>query len=128
MLKFLLIIKSVTEGWREREMAQWLKALTALPEVLSLIPSNHMVAHNHLQWELMPSSGVSEDSDKIVWSHTLNESVNESQATKVWLRWLKSSCSTKELLVNWKEVPGRWGTAWEKASRIIDRPQAKTKH
>ena len=30
------------------EMAQWLRALTALPKVLSSIPSNHMVAHNHL--------------------------------------------------------------------------------
>ena len=30
------------------EVAQWLRALTALPEVLSSIPSNHMVAHNHL--------------------------------------------------------------------------------
>jgi hypothetical protein len=30
---------------RAGEMAQWLRALTALPEVLSLIPSNHMVAH-----------------------------------------------------------------------------------
>jgi hypothetical protein len=30
------------------EIAQWLRALTALPEVLSSIPSNHMVAHNHL--------------------------------------------------------------------------------
>jgi hypothetical protein len=30
------------------EMAQQLRALTALPEVLSSIPSNHMVAHNHL--------------------------------------------------------------------------------
>jgi hypothetical protein len=28
------------------EMAQRLKALTALPEVLSSNPSNHMVAHN----------------------------------------------------------------------------------
>ena len=28
------------------EMAQQLRALTALPEVLSLSPSNHMVAHN----------------------------------------------------------------------------------
>jgi hypothetical protein len=43
-------------------MAQWLRALTALPEVLSSIPSNHMVAHNHLLWDPMPSSGVSEDS------------------------------------------------------------------
>jgi hypothetical protein len=31
-----------------REMAQRLRALTSLPEVLSSIPSNHMVAHNHL--------------------------------------------------------------------------------
>ena len=45
------------------EMAQWLSALTVLPEVLSSIPSNHVVAHNHLQWDSMPSSGVSEDSD-----------------------------------------------------------------
>jgi hypothetical protein len=30
------------------KMAQQLAALTALPEILSSIPSNHMVAHNHL--------------------------------------------------------------------------------
>jgi len=30
------------------KMAQRVRALTALPEVLSSIPSNHMVAHNHL--------------------------------------------------------------------------------
>jgi hypothetical protein len=30
------------------EMAQQLRALTALPEVPSSNPSNHMVAHNHL--------------------------------------------------------------------------------
>jgi hypothetical protein len=30
------------------EMAQQLRARTALPEVLSSIPSNHMVAPNHL--------------------------------------------------------------------------------
>jgi hypothetical protein len=29
------------------EMAQWLRAMTALPEVLSSNPSNHMVAHDH---------------------------------------------------------------------------------
>jgi hypothetical protein len=43
------------------EMAQWLRALIVLPKVLSLIPSNHMVVHNHLQCDPMPSSGVSED-------------------------------------------------------------------
>ena len=31
---------------------------TALPEVLSSIPSNHMVAHSHLYQDWMPSSGV----------------------------------------------------------------------
>jgi hypothetical protein len=30
------------------EMAQRLRALFALPEILSSIPSNHMVDHNHL--------------------------------------------------------------------------------
>uniref|UniRef100_A0A0G2K1R2 B-cell CLL/lymphoma 7 protein family member A n=1 Tax=Rattus norvegicus TaxID=10116 RepID=A0A0G2K1R2_RAT len=39
---------------RPREMAQWLRALL---EVLSSIPSNHMVAYNHLYWDLMSSSG-----------------------------------------------------------------------
>jgi hypothetical protein len=29
------------------EMAQWVRAQTALPKVLSSNPSNHMVAHNH---------------------------------------------------------------------------------
>jgi hypothetical protein len=30
------------------EMAQRVRALIALPEAPSSIPSNHMVAHNHL--------------------------------------------------------------------------------
>ena len=48
---------------RAGEMVQWIRAL---PEVLSLNPSNHMVAYNHLQWDLMPSSGVSEDSYSVL--------------------------------------------------------------
>ena len=48
------------------EMAQWLRALAALPEVPRSIPSTHMVAHNHLSWNLMPSSGVSEDSNPVL--------------------------------------------------------------
>jgi hypothetical protein len=36
------------EDMGDGEMAQWLRALTVLPEVLSSIPRNHMVAHNHL--------------------------------------------------------------------------------
>jgi hypothetical protein len=38
----------LTIVFRAGEMAQWLRAPPALPEVLSSIPSNHMVAHNHL--------------------------------------------------------------------------------
>jgi hypothetical protein len=30
------------------EMAQQVRALTALPEILSTIPSNHRVAHKHM--------------------------------------------------------------------------------
>jgi hypothetical protein len=37
------------KGSRAGEMA-------VLPEALSSIPSNHMVAHNHLLWDLVPSS------------------------------------------------------------------------
>jgi hypothetical protein len=35
-------------GMEAGETAPRLRALTALPEVLSSVPSNHMVAHNHL--------------------------------------------------------------------------------
>jgi hypothetical protein len=47
VLNFLfIIIKKLCQG--NGEMAQWLRELTALLDVLSSIPSNHMVAHNHL--------------------------------------------------------------------------------
>jgi hypothetical protein len=36
------------ESLRVGEMAQQVRALTALPKVLSSNPSNHMVAYNHL--------------------------------------------------------------------------------
>jgi DNA repair protein RadC len=42
------------------EMAQQVRALTALPKVLSSNPSNHIVAHNHPSLDLTPSSGASE--------------------------------------------------------------------
>jgi hypothetical protein len=47
-------------------MAQQIRALTVPLKVLSSIPSNHMVAHNHLYWDQIPSSGVSEDSDSVL--------------------------------------------------------------
>jgi hypothetical protein len=37
-----------TKPQKAGEMIQRLRALTALPEVLSSIPSNHMVSPNHL--------------------------------------------------------------------------------
>ena len=45
--------------------------MIALPAALSSIPSNHMVTHNHLQWDLMPSLVCL----KIltVYSYTLNK-------------------------------------------------------
>jgi hypothetical protein len=49
------------------EMAQQLRALTVLPEVLSSNPSNHMVPHSPLRWDLMTSSGVTERGT--VYSH-----------------------------------------------------------
>jgi hypothetical protein len=59
-----VIYKKSIEG--TGEMVQRLRALTALPEILSSIPSNHMVAHNHLKWNLMPSSGVFEESNGVL--------------------------------------------------------------
>jgi hypothetical protein len=60
------VIHSWRKYWGAGDMAQRVRALTALPEVLSSIPSNHMVAHNHLQWDSISSSGVSEDSDTVL--------------------------------------------------------------
>jgi hypothetical protein len=57
-------------------MAQWLSTLAILLEVMSLIPSNHIVAHNHLYLDLMPSFGVSEDSDDSVLIHTYIYKIN----------------------------------------------------
>jgi len=42
-----MIETTIKEENRAGEMAQWLRALTALPGALSSNPSNHMVAHNH---------------------------------------------------------------------------------
>jgi hypothetical protein len=53
-MELVTLLLSVTKYWQEAnykragEVAQQLRALTVLPEVLSSIPSNHMVAHNHL--------------------------------------------------------------------------------
>lgn len=41
-----MFIKEIKTG--AKEMAQWLRAVTALSENLVLSPSTHMAAHNHL--------------------------------------------------------------------------------
>jgi hypothetical protein len=47
MYEYLIFDKEAkTRG--ARKMVQWLRALTALLEVLISIPRNHMVAYNHL--------------------------------------------------------------------------------
>ena len=56
---------------RAGEMAQQLRALAALPKVLNSIPSNHMVAHNHLQWDPMPSLVCLKTAT--VYLHTINK-------------------------------------------------------
>jgi hypothetical protein len=43
------------------EMTQWLRSLVALPLILSSIRSNHMVAHNQQERDLILSSGVHKD-------------------------------------------------------------------
>jgi hypothetical protein len=64
-MRYCLVIKMAYLGsylgklkknvfWGAREMAQWLKTLTAFPKVLSSSPSTHMTAHDCL----MPSFGM----------------------------------------------------------------------
>jgi hypothetical protein len=60
------VLKHNKSSIESGEKTQWLRALIALPEDLSSIPSNHMVAHNHLYWNPTPSSGVSEDSNIVL--------------------------------------------------------------
>jgi hypothetical protein len=50
--KTLTISNSKKTDSRAGEIAQRLRALAALPEVMSSIPSNHMVAHNHRNDEI----------------------------------------------------------------------------
>ena len=55
-----LLVSKYLEIFKKQagEMTQQLRALTALPKVLSSIPSFDMVAYNHLYWNLMSPSGV----------------------------------------------------------------------
>jgi NMD protein affecting ribosome stability and mRNA decay len=60
-------------------MGLLLRAVVALPEVQCSIPSNCMVAHNHLQWYLMSSSGLQVYVQQN--THTLNK-YNKKQIEK----------------------------------------------
>jgi hypothetical protein len=57
-LKLITTYHTLKNYRRAGEMAHQLRALAALPKVLSSNPSNHMVAHNHPQRALTPSSSV----------------------------------------------------------------------
>ena len=64
-------------------MAQQLRALTALPEILGSVPNNH------LWWDLMPSSGVSEERERERDTHS--ERHNERTNFGISLRLYSSS-------------------------------------
>ena len=55
------VLKIILSGL-ERELS----SQEHLTGVMSSIPSNHMVAHNHRQWDAMPAPGVSEDSNGVL--------------------------------------------------------------
>jgi hypothetical protein len=46
------------KGWWSREMAQWLRVLTVLPEKLGSIPSAHMMAIIPVSGDWTPFSGL----------------------------------------------------------------------
>jgi hypothetical protein len=52
------------------EMAQWLRPLAALPEIVSSVPNIHMEARNHLERDLMPwHAGIHADI-ALIYIHT----------------------------------------------------------
>ena len=70
-------------------MAQWGRALTALLEVLSSDPNNHMVAHNYPERDLMPSSGLSEDSYIVLTCNTYRnlKKINKQKTNSVLVKF-----------------------------------------
>ena len=96
-------------------MAQLLRALTALPEVLSSISSNHMVAHKHLYW----------GADVLLWCvwrqwqcthiHEINQSIlkkeeAEKQKQNPPKNWEDTVAHTSHLnIVDWGRKIEIWG-------------------
>jgi hypothetical protein len=56
-------VKKQLWGWRDGLAVKSTDCSSRGPEFKS---QHHVVAHSQLQWDLVPSSGVSEDSESIV--------------------------------------------------------------
>ena len=58
----LFVYYRINEGGRVRpeEMAQSLRALAILTQDMRSITGNHIVAHSHMYWDLVPSSVLQE--------------------------------------------------------------------
>jgi hypothetical protein len=62
-------------------VAQHLRAPAVPPEVLGSILRNHMVAHNHLLWNLVPSFSVLENR-ALMYNQSINQSINLKKKKK----------------------------------------------
>jgi hypothetical protein len=83
--------KQTNHGNRAGEMTQWVSIDR------SSIPSNHMVAHNHLSWDLMPSSGVSEGSNSLYIFISIHPPSTQGQKSDQRLRRRKNYKLIKEI-------------------------------
>ena len=72
--KFLHSVPTINKNdagsWRDGSMV---KSTDCSSRILELVPSNLMVAHNHLQQDPKPSSDVSEESDSVRPIHKINK-------------------------------------------------------
>jgi hypothetical protein len=86
------------------------RILAVLPEILSSIPSNHMVAHNHL-----PSSGVSKDRYSVLIyikkiNLLKNKKVSEQNAT-IWSTQVSFLLQIGQEVQNPTQLEASWVTA-----------------
>ena len=85
-------------------MTQHVKTLINLVKVLSSNPNKHMVANNHQSWDMMPSSGVSEDSNSIlIYNKIFKKKKDYNEHGLISLR----SGNKTVIGCRWKETPGR---------------------
>jgi hypothetical protein len=77
--------------------------MNVFPEALSSIPSNHMVAHNYLKSDQMPSSEVSDHSYnvriyiKYINNYFKNKMLSFDQKS---LSWLHSSLTQQSFFIH----------------------------